>query len=119
MKDAQQLVGLVIDVRLNGGGSDPYGVQVACRLTDKRYGAFVKRARNDPDDPDRWTAPQPTTVRASDRPRFLKRVVELVGPDTVSAGARRAYSGNAQTLPSAPRTNTSRCPLELSPTAGI
>jgi len=86
MKDAQQLRGLVIDVRRNGGGSDPYGVQVAGRLTDKPYIAFVKRARDAADDPDRWTAPQPTTVRVSDRPRFLKQVVELIGPDTVSAG---------------------------------
>lgn len=86
MTDAQQLKGLVIDVRVNGGGSDPYGVQVAGRLTDKPYVAFVKRARNDPDDPDRWTSPQPTTVRVSNRPRFLKRVVELIGPNTVSAG---------------------------------
>jgi hypothetical protein len=86
MKDAQQLEGLVIDVRRNGGGSDPYGVQVAGRLTDKPYVAFVKRARDDADDPARWTAPQPSTVRVSDRPRFLKQVVELIGPDTVSAG---------------------------------
>lgn len=86
MKDAQQLQGLVIDVRLKRGGSDPYGVQIAGRLTDKPYVAYIKRARNDPDDPDRWTAPQPSTVRVSDRLRFLKRVVELIGPDTVSAG---------------------------------
>ncbi len=86
MADAQQLQSLVIDVRLNGGGDDPYGVQVAGRLTDKPYVAFVKRARNDAENPESWTNPQPTTVRVSDRPRFLKHVVELIGPDTVSAG---------------------------------
>jgi len=86
MQDAQSLQGLVIDVRLNGGGSDPYGVEVAGRLTAKPYVAFVKRARDDADDPDHWTAPQPTTVRVSEAPRFLKEVVELTGPDTVSAG---------------------------------
>ena len=86
LQDAQPLEALVIDVRLNGGGSDPYGVQVARRLTDRPYVAFIKRARDNADDPDRWTAPQPTTVRVSDRPRFLKQVVELTGPDTVSAG---------------------------------
>ncbi|MFN7996631.1 MAG: S41 family peptidase [Bryobacteraceae bacterium] len=86
MTDAQGLDGLVIDVRLNGGGSDPYGVQVASRLTGKPYTAFVKRARNDADNAESWTAPQRTTVEISARPRFLKQVVELIGPDTVSAG---------------------------------
>ncbi|HKQ04732.1 MAG TPA: S41 family peptidase [Blastocatellia bacterium] len=86
MKDVQGLRGLVIDVRINGGGADPYGVQIAGRLTDKAYVAFVKRARNDAQNPESWTPPQPSTARPSDRPRFLKRVVELIGPDTVSAG---------------------------------
>lgn len=86
MQDAEGLRGLVIDVRINGGGADPYGIQIAGRLTNKAYVAFVKRARNDAQNPESWTAPQPSTVRVSDRPRFLKRVVELIGPDTVSAG---------------------------------
>src|SRR5581483_1703245 len=86
LQDAQGLRGLVIDVRINGGGADPYGVQIAGRLTDRAYVAFVKRARNDAQRPESWTAPQPSTVRVSDRPRFLGQVVELIGPDTVSAG---------------------------------
>lgn len=86
LRDARGLRGLVIDVRLNDGGADPYGVQVAGRLTDREYVAFVKRARNDAQNPERWTAPQPTRVRAGERPRFPGPVVELIGPDTVSAG---------------------------------
>jgi hypothetical protein len=86
IKDASQTRGLVIDVRINGGGADPYGVQIAGRLTDKPYVAFVKRARNDAADPDRWTAPQPSKAVPSKNPRFLGPVVELIGPDTVSAG---------------------------------
>ncbi len=86
LKDAQALPALVIDVRINHGGADPYGVQIAGRLTDAPYIAFVKRARNDAANPESWTAPQPATVRPSGRSRFLKRVVELIGPDTVSAG---------------------------------
>lgn len=86
MRDAEGLRGLVIDVRLNGGGADPYGVQIAGRLTDKVYTAFIKRARNDAQNPGSWTAPQPATVRVSEHPRFLKTVIELIGPDTVSAG---------------------------------
>jgi Peptidase family S41/Tricorn protease C1 domain len=86
LQDAQSLRGLVIDVRINNGGADPYGVQIAGRLTDKAYVAFIKRARNDAKNPESWTAPQPVTVRPSDRPRFLKPVIELIGPATVSAG---------------------------------
>jgi Peptidase family S41/Tricorn protease C1 domain len=85
-KDASQTRGLVIDVRINGGGADPYGVQIAGRLTDKTYIAFIKRARNDAANPDRWTEPQPAKAVPSNKPRFLGRVVELIGPDTVSAG---------------------------------
>jgi C-terminal processing protease CtpA/Prc len=61
-------------------------VQIAGRLTDKAYTAFIKRARNDEQNPESWTAPQLATVRVSERPRFLKPIVELIGPDTVSAG---------------------------------
>jgi hypothetical protein len=86
LKDAQALPALVIDVRINHGGADPYGVQIAGRLTDGPYVAFVKRARNDAANPENWTAPQAATVRPSSRPRFSKSVVELIGPDTVSAG---------------------------------
>jgi C-terminal processing protease CtpA/Prc len=80
---------LVIDVRINGGGSDLLGVAVASRLTDKEYVAFTKRARNDPDHApvgDKgWTAPQTTHVVPSPRPRFLGRVFLLTGPNSISA----------------------------------
>ncbi|HXB57538.1 MAG TPA: S41 family peptidase [Vicinamibacteria bacterium] len=86
LEDARGVKGLIVDVRLNRGGADPYGLQVAGRLTDEPYVAFVKRARNDAQDAERWTAPQPSTVRVSGGPRFLGKVVELIGPDTVSGG---------------------------------
>jgi hypothetical protein len=86
LADAAPLPGLVIDVRVNRGGSDPYGVQIAERLSGEPYVAFVKRARNDPARPESWTEPQPTTVYPSARPGFRKAVVELIGADTVSAG---------------------------------
>lgn len=80
---------LVIDVRVNGGGSDVLGVAVANRLTEKDYVAFTKRARNDPDhlpDGDHgWTAPQTTHVVPTTRPRFLGRVFLLTGPNSFSA----------------------------------
>ena len=86
VEDCRTLRALIIDVRLNGGGADPYGVAVASRLTGAKYVAFVKRARNDPRDPTRFTAPQTTWVIPSTGPRFTGRVIELIGRDTVSAG---------------------------------
>jgi C-terminal processing protease CtpA/Prc len=86
LTDAQRLRGLVIDVRINGGGADPYGILIAGRLTNQTYVAFVKRARNDAQNSESWTAPQTSIVGVGNRPRFLKPVVELIGPDTVSAG---------------------------------
>src|SRR5215813_1908731 len=83
-----KLNGLVIDVRLNHGGDDPLGVEIASRLTDNRYLAYSKVARNNKDlnaslD---FTEPQPTWVIPAARPGFKGRVVLLIGPDTVSAG---------------------------------
>ncbi len=40
------LEGLVIDLRRNGGGSDVLGIDIASRLTDRRYLAYSKRARD-------------------------------------------------------------------------
>ena len=77
--------GLVIDVRLNTGGADPYGIAIASRLTASAYTAYEKQARNDPSDPSRWTPPQPTVVRPSTRPGFRGTVVELIGIQSVSA----------------------------------
>jgi hypothetical protein len=85
-KDGDKLRGLVIDVRINGGGSDVLGVAVASRLTAKEYLAFGKKARNDPADPGRFTAVQPTPVRVSTRPHFHGKVVLLTGGNCVSAG---------------------------------
>ena len=77
---------LVIDVRLNTGGSDALGVQIASRLTDTKYLAYVKRARNDPKDPTKWTKPQSKWVLPASGPHFTGRIIELIGRDCVSAG---------------------------------
>jgi hypothetical protein len=77
--------GFVIDVRINGGGSDPYGLAIASRLTDRRYLAYSKQARNDPKDETSWTPVQPSFVTPSDRPGFRGRIVELIGIQSVSA----------------------------------
>ena len=77
--------GLVIDVRINGGGADPYGLAIARRLTATPYTAYAKQARSDPADPSKWTAEQPSVVRPGDRPSFRGPVVELIGVQSVSA----------------------------------
>jgi hypothetical protein len=86
LANADKLNGLIVDVRINYGGSDVLGVAVASRLAAHDYLAFVKKARNNPADPSRFTEPQATRVRVSTRPHFHGRVVLLTGSNTVSAG---------------------------------
>ncbi len=81
-----KLRGLVIDVRINFGGADPYGLALASRLATSEYVAYAKEARIDPVDRNKWTPGQPSTVRPSSRPSFKGPVVELIGPLTISAG---------------------------------
>ena len=80
------LKALVVDVRINSGGSDPYGLTIASRLTANEYLAYNKVARADPADRNKWTPGDPSMVRPSTRPGFRGPVVELIGPSTVSAG---------------------------------
>ena len=77
--------GLVIDVRLNGGGADPYGLAIARRLTATPYTAYVKQARSDPADASKWTEAQPSVVQPSARPSFRGPVIELTGVQSISA----------------------------------
>ncbi|MFI9722160.1 S41 family peptidase [Streptomyces sp. NPDC052396] len=79
--------GLVVDNRLNSGGSDALGLRIAARLTDRPYLAYTKVARNDPADPRRFTRPQPITVHpATNARRWTGPVALLTGGSTVSAG---------------------------------
>ncbi|MFD7668540.1 S41 family peptidase [Streptomyces sp. NPDC059788] len=77
---------LVVDLRLNGGGSDRLGLRVASRLTGRPYPAYRKHARNDPDDPRKFTPAQPVQVRPHDGPRYTGPLTLLTGPLTISAG---------------------------------
>lgn len=81
-----KLSGLVIDVRINFGGADPYGLALASRLATTEYVAYSKEARADPVDHSVWTPGQASVVRPSARPGFRGAVVELIGPMTISAG---------------------------------
>jgi len=82
---ARSWKGFVTDVRINGGGADPYGLAIASRLTGKDYVAYEKQARLDPNDPTKWTPGQTSWVRATTRPGFRGPVVHLTGIHSVSA----------------------------------
>jgi hypothetical protein len=84
-KDAAKWTGLVIDVRINGGGSDVFGISIASRLANQDYLAYSKVARNDIRNADRRTPPQPVIVHMSHRPSFRGPVVLLTSADSVSA----------------------------------
>jgi hypothetical protein len=73
---AKKSNGLVIDVRLNHGGDDPLGIEIASRLTEKKCLAYAKIARNntDLDAPPHFTERQPSWVVPSARPGFLNHV---------------------------------------------
>ncbi|MEV0373954.1 S41 family peptidase [Streptomyces sp. NPDC050636] len=80
------LRGLIVDVRLNGGGADPLGLRIASRLTDRPYLAYSKRARNNPHEPGGFTTPQPRQVRPHRGPVYTGPIAVLTGRLTISAG---------------------------------
>jgi hypothetical protein len=77
---------LIIDVRINFGGEDPYGLAIASRLATRSYVAYTKMARVDAVDRNKWSPGDRSEVRPSTRPSFHGPVVELTGPLTISAG---------------------------------
>jgi C-terminal processing protease CtpA/Prc len=82
----EQPENLVIDLRLNGGGLDELGLEIASRLTDKPYLAYTGIARNDPNDPSQFTdSPFSATVQPNDKPGFSGDVTLLTSRYTISA----------------------------------
>ncbi|MFH8368516.1 S41 family peptidase [Streptomyces sp. NPDC018031] len=81
-----RLRGLVIDLRINGGGSDSLGLAIAERLTDRGYVAYRKQARNDPADASAFTRAQPIRVKPAPGPRYTGPIAVLTGGSTFSAG---------------------------------
>ncbi|MFC0627505.1 S41 family peptidase [Kribbella deserti] len=77
--------GLIIDLRVNGGGSDEFGLRLASRLTNKPFLAYLKRARNDANDPSRFTTPQPIVVRPAKGTRYTGPITILTGGSGLSA----------------------------------
>jgi hypothetical protein len=84
-KDSDRLAGLVIDVRINPGGFDPFGIAIASRLATQEYLAYSKVTRNDIHDANRRTAPQRIMIPVSSKPGFHGPVVLLTSADSNSA----------------------------------
>jgi CubicO group peptidase (beta-lactamase class C family) len=82
----EKLKGLIIDLRVNGGGSDELALQLAGHFTDVTYPAYSKQARNDAVDPKKFTSPQVISVQPSSGARFTGPIVVLTASLTVSAG---------------------------------
>ncbi|MFD7239448.1 S41 family peptidase [Streptomyces syringium] len=80
------LRGLILDLRLNGGGSDRLALDVAERLTDRPYTAYLKHARNDARDPRKFTPAEPVLLRPHQGPVYTGPLAVLTGRLTMSAG---------------------------------
>jgi hypothetical protein len=78
---ATRLAGLVIDIRMNGGGADEFGIAILSRLAERGYVAYDKSAR----DGSGQTPQQRIEVPASSRPGFHGPVVLLTSAHAVSA----------------------------------
>ena len=81
-----QLRGMILDLRINGGGDDPLGLMLASRLTGHTFFAYAKQTRDDPTHADRFTRPQPFLVHPSNAPHYTGPVSILAGGSTFSAG---------------------------------
>ncbi|MFD5464034.1 S41 family peptidase [Kitasatospora sp. NPDC127059] len=90
LADPDRVSGLVLDVRLNGGGSDALGLHITARLTDRPYLAYRKVARDDPADPAKFTRPVPVPVLPSDGEHFTGPVALLTS--SISASAAETFA---------------------------
>ena len=84
-KDASRWGGLIIDIRINSGDFDQFGLAIASRLASRDYFAWAKVARDDIRNPDHHTPPQPVMVQVSQRPGFGGPVVLLTSAHGLSA----------------------------------
>jgi len=76
--------GMVIDVRMNGGGNNQYALQVVSRLTDGERIAGYVRYRGGPGHSD-FTAPVALTVAPAGPWQFTRPILLLVGSGSLSS----------------------------------
>jgi carboxyl-terminal processing protease len=80
--DLKHMHGLVLDIRINGGGFDRAGKVIAERLTDIPRLAWQKRGRAG----DGFNPLQQQILQPTQRPGFAGPVVALISPLCLSAG---------------------------------
>ena len=83
--------GIIVDTRMNGGGSDEYALAIAGHLTDQNLLAFTKQARTK----DGFAPTQRIFTPSHAFNRFSGPVAYLQGKDTYSAAEIFALSMNA------------------------
>ena len=77
--------GHALTVRSNGGGEDAFVLELASRLTGRRYLAFGKQAQVFSETKVGFTARESIFVEPSSRPKYLGKVVLLTGRHSASA----------------------------------
>ena len=68
--------GLIIDVRINGGGDPEAAAELAARFTDESYSAGVEYFKTGPGAQD--FSPSPITLYPSSEPRYLDKKVAIL-----------------------------------------
>jgi C-terminal processing protease CtpA/Prc len=81
----RDIKGLIIDVRSNGGGEDAFVLELASRLTGRRYLAFGKQAQVLSERKVGFTARDSIFVEPSTGPKYLGEAVLLTGRHSASA----------------------------------
>lgn len=84
-ENPDEIAGVVLDVRINDGGADPYGLAIASRLASEEYLAYTKETRNDPTDDTSWSEGQPIMVQPTEKTGFAGPTMLLTGQRSVSA----------------------------------
>ena len=77
--------GFIVDLRGNGGGSEPRGQQLAALFADKRYLYGRSKRRSGPGPEDFLESPA-RYIERGDAESFTRPVICLIGPGCVSSG---------------------------------
>ena len=81
VEDLGHLPGIIVDVRLNGGGADTVALAIAGRFTDTRRVFGSKRTLEG----GQWKTRQDLVLKPADGPRYHGHVAVLISSETASA----------------------------------